>query len=287
MNKHAIGNVVTLSNGTKWTSPFEALATKEDDFYHEDGDKETVKMMGQISWFPYSENDVYQSVVLPYGNGAYQMTIFLPIQGRTIDDVLETLDGHNWNDNDCTREKVWLRMPRFETETEKSLTKILTGLGISRAFDAEEAQFYDMCDNVTDGNNIYISGMKQMAKIKVTEDGTEAAAVTVTTMVVGCAPGVVYIEPKNFFADHPFLYVISEKSSGIILFMGQYLGEDDGSASPAAMADGNNEDTAIDDLQEQKEDCGDTAIYDLYGRKLNNATRRGLYINGSRKYFKK
>ena len=64
--------------------------------------------------------------------------------------------------------------------------------------------------------------MKQVAKIKLDEEGTEAAAVTVVGMLDNAVPDPAW--RTQFVAIHPFLYVISEKSTGAILFIGQYTG---------------------------------------------------------------
>lgn len=66
--------------------------------------------------------------------------------------------------------------------------------------------------------------MKQVARIKLNEEGTEAAAVTVAEMYF---ESTLVSEPQHveFHANRPFLYVISEKSTGAIFFIGQYMGD--------------------------------------------------------------
>ena len=204
-----------------WTQQFNPAYTQRT--YFNNG-KATADMMNQEGEFAYAQNELYQSVVMPYGNGAYQMTVFLPRYGKTLDDVVAKLNGENWTSAGYRDYGVYLMFPRVETETDIRLEQIMSVLGMPSAFVPGEAQFPNLCywgdseDNVKD--DIYIDLMKQVAKIKVNEEGSEAAAVTIIGMKDGAAAG--YAE---FVADRPFLYVISECSTGAIFFIGQYMGE--------------------------------------------------------------
>lgn len=115
-------------------------------------------------------------------------------------------------------ELVNVKLPRIETDTDVKLNEILSALGMPDAFEAYNADFSGFCDSDT-----YIGLMKQVAKIKLDEEGTEAAAVTVVGTYATAYPGY---QPTaiSFNANHPFLYVISENSTGAILFIGQYTG---------------------------------------------------------------
>jgi serpin B len=114
---------------------------------------------------------------------------------------------------------VDVKLPRFETNTNLNLVEIMSRLGMPTAFDPNQAQFDEFCNVPT-----YITLMKQVAKIKLDEEGTEAAAVTVVGMFETAAiedPEPSYVV---FHADHNFLYVISEQSTGAIFFIGKYTG---------------------------------------------------------------
>ena len=192
-----------------WSSPFDAADTREELF----GSGAKVPMMHRpYTSSDYTENELYQAVNLPYGNGAYLMTVFLPRKDKTIDDVLESLNGSNWQVKN-SRCDVDLKLPRFETDTKLELVKIMADLGMPTAFTAA-ADFPYFC-NVP----IYISNMFQVAKIKLDEEGTEAAAVTVIEEKATSMPSM-----AEFHATRPFFYVISEQSTGSIFFMGQYMG---------------------------------------------------------------
>ena len=196
----------------EWTHKFDAAQTKRYQF--DRGNKE-VQMMHQQSEFSYAENNVYQSIVLPYGNKAYQMTVFLPRYSRTIADVLNELNGKNWQQAGYDTYHVNLMLPKFETSTDMRLEDVMKTLGMPNAFMGGYG-FNEVVDD-----NVFIGMMKQVAKIKLDEEGTEASAVTVIELDKNAS------EPRyaEFIADRPFLYVISESSTGAIFFIGQYMGE--------------------------------------------------------------
>ena len=200
------------------TSPFDESRTRYSYF---DGMNRTAMMMMQQNSFQYARTDLYESVVLPYGNGSYQMTIFLPRNGKTLDEVVEVMNGTNWNTADYKGCEVFLGIPRIETDTEQDLEKIMKSLGMGNAFAGHG--FQDFCyfgDNKDNSDQCWISMMRQKAHLKLDEKGTEAAAATVIALFDGYDS-----QYEEFIADHPFLYVISERSTGTIFFIGQYMGE--------------------------------------------------------------
>lgn len=206
-----------------WASPFDEKYT-ENRYFGEDW-KRTAMMMWQANEFLYAENNLYQSVILPYGTGSYQMTIFLPRYGKNLDDVLAALNGKNWNTAAYENYEVYLSMPRIETDTNQDLEDVMESLGMKNAFlKNEDAHgFWDFCywgDDENDSDPCWISLMRQKAHLKLDEKGTEAAAATVIGMTDKAMP-----ESVEFIANRPFIYIISERSTGSIFFIGQYMGE--------------------------------------------------------------
>ena len=198
----------------EWTHKFNAAWTKRCQF---DGGQKEAQIMQQESEFSYTENRVYQSIILPYGNKAYQMTVFLPRWGKTIDDVILELKGKSWDDlqQNYGSSHVYLFLPKFETSTDMRLEDIMASLGMPNAFEGGYG-FNKFCNE-----NVFIGMMKQTAKIKLDEEGSEASAVTVIeTRKDASVP-----KYAEFVADRPFLYMISERSTGAIFFIGQYMGE--------------------------------------------------------------
>ncbi len=211
---------------SEWTTPFDLMPTQKMYF---DGEKATADMMFQNGPYQYAKSEVCQSIKLPYGNGSFLMTVFLPNKGKSIDDVIDFMgykggdEQKNWDPMYYELYNVSLALPRFETDTDQRLEQIMADLGMPRAFNPSEAQFDKFAVNEQQPDaSFYIDFMKQVAKIKVNESGTEAAAVTIIGGKNGGEPDLKFVE---FIADRPFLYVISERSTETILFMGQYTGE--------------------------------------------------------------
>lgn len=232
-----------------WTHHFDKSKTRPMDF---DKGKATADMMFQESDFYYFENELYQSIMLPYGNMAFQMTVFLPQKGKSIDDVLASLDGSNWLSNHYDAAHVKLSFPRFEATTNIRLNDIMASLGMPRVFAYDEIT--EFCDAA-----LHIGLMKQASKIRVDEEGTEAAAVTVVETRKG-------MSNVDFEANRPFLYIINEQSTGSILFIGQYCGETTANITNATTT-------------QYKTD----AIYNLAGQRLITVPEHGIYIKNGKK----
>ena len=225
-----------------WASKFDQNNTREETFAKENGSTE-LPMMHQNVLIQYLNNDIFSAVKIPYGSGLWNMMVLLPEEGKTTDDVInhfatcglsgvEGLICQITEDNIATMKKnyfspyeVDLKLPRFETDSDTDKLDIKDGLvglmkkmGINLAFDSYFAEIPNMCEAP-----VYIAMMRQKAKIKVNEEGSEAAAVTVAGMIEKSAMPMEY--PKaTFHANRPFVYVIQEASSGVILFVGKFTG---------------------------------------------------------------
>ena len=240
-----------------WTNEFDPESTTEEPFNGGDA----VPMMNRLFYddIGYAENDLYQAVNLPYGLGAYSMSIFLPKEGKTVADVLNQMTDESWK-NFSEDYAVDVKLPRFETQTDQDLKEIMSNLGMPTAFIPTYADFPYFCNE-----QIYISLMKQVAKIKVNEQGSEAAAVTIIgEKATSCKPNY-----AAFHATRPFLYLITEQSTGVVFFIGQYMGKLAASASLP-----------------QRTEQSPNAVYNLAGQRLNKASERGIYIRNGRKVVK-
>lgn len=205
-----------------WTYPFKKAWTEERPFYLESGKEKKVWMMEKERKFEYGENDLCQRIRLPYGDGAYSMYVLLPKEGHTVTEVLASLDKEAWNElrsHMYSDTKVNLWLPRFETKYHIKLNDILKDMGMPGSF-ASGADFKAMSLNAD-----YLDFVQQDAIIKVDEEGSEAAAVTSAGMMGATA---IPEPPKiiNFHCDHPFLYMIVERSTGSILFAGEFTGKE-------------------------------------------------------------
>ena len=207
--------------GGEYDPMFESNATKPDDFHLSDGSTIKVDMMRNMRWHQYAEMDGYKVLAIPYAEYKYYMYILLPDE-NDINGLVDKLKTTAWSDilssmkNDA---EVYVRLPKFEIENKYNLSDALQALGVEKAFQRGQAEF-DMMFQPKDGYYYWISKVIQKARIKVSEKGTEAGAVTIVEMP-GESEGP-DDEPKRiyFTADHPFVFVIGEKTSGTILFEG-------------------------------------------------------------------
>ena len=207
-------------NGT-WTDKFDKNNTKKEQFNGYTRDIMYVDMMHRNAKYYYTSNDVYSAVTLPYGSGAYSMTVILPNEGKFISDLTKTLNADTIaslrrNMEECL---VDLKLPRFTTEMKLPLKGIVAKLGAPSMFDATRADFSSFANG-----NVYVSEMLQKAKIEVSEEGTKAAAVTMGMVkLTSMRPQ----EPRrvDFHCDRPFVYMIQDNYTGAILFMGQFTGK--------------------------------------------------------------
>ena len=213
-----------------WQSEFNESATQPDDFTNADGTKCKIEFMNKTEWLSYSETEVAKIVELPYKNaidkfsedGEYLDTEFYDdldvsmylISAESEINVKAILDAAI-NNNQFSRQRIKLSMPKFRIEYESELNDILMAMGIATAFDADKADFTGMFDT----GNMFFSFVLHKTYIDVDEQGTEAAAVTAIGMK---ATSAMPQEPIELKFDKPFHFVIRDNTSGEVLFMGRF-----------------------------------------------------------------
>ena len=207
-------------NGS-WTHQFPKKNTRLENFQGYTRDIKKVDMMHQERKFFYADNNRFAAVELPYGNGQYSMTVLLPNEGVSIDDMMKQLTALEFAKlqqqmSECI---VDLKLPRFSTTTSISLNAPLSALGSKTMFTGS-ADFSGMADA-----GVFVSAMLQKAKIEISEEGTKAAAVTAGVIALTA----LHEQPRHvkFHAKRPFVYTINEKNSNAILFIGQFTGEEE------------------------------------------------------------
>jgi serpin B len=195
-----------------WTQRFDPGRTRDAPFTRLDGSTSTVKMMWQDHVRPRTLWDGGVQVLdLPYGRGAFSMTIVLPPAGASVDSLLASIDESTWRDwmaglHDA---ELTVALPRFRMEWKARLNDELKTLGMGQAFDPDRADFSAMTPQ-----RVFISEVVQKTFVDVNEEGTEAAAATSVGIGVTSAP-------QSFVVDRPFLVAIRERFSGTILFLGR------------------------------------------------------------------
>ena len=195
-----------------WATPFDPALTHEDTF-HGDSNDSQVKFMHNKAYFPYYSGTEGSMVELPYGEeGNFVMDVLMPADGISVDDFVSGLDKELLDklSGSLQTDEVRLTLPSFKAEYEITLNDVLQRLGMKEAF-TSSADFSAMSKD-----NLMISEVKQKTFIEVNEEGSEAAAITsVGMMRTSLGP-----EPFSFTVDRPFVFLIRERTSGTLLFMG-------------------------------------------------------------------
>lgn len=205
----------------KWETPFEKEMTQEKDFSTTQA-KVKAQMMNRQSHFSYAETGDYQAIEIPYENNDLSMVVVLPKPGKMdTAEALLTTGGISGIKQTMTSQLVNLYIPKFKFDTSYNMNDTLSQMGMSTAFNPDKADFTGMYDrSKTNGENLYIGIVIHKAYVDVNEEGTEAAAAT----GVGVFATTAVMEPetpKEFNADHPFIFAIVHNQTGAILFLGK------------------------------------------------------------------
>ncbi len=218
------GTVMMLINAVyfegKWDTPFTEDQTFQGSFYGTD--KESVVDMMHLygEHFAYMDNGEIKGIVLPYDGDNVVMKVFLPTSDDgDINELFDKLSNEEKQklisslDDASNVEIDTLQLPKFTDEQRiNGLDDILKNMGIQSAY-SESADFSKIADGIA------VSSVNHRAKVIVDENGTKAAAETdIMIKETAMMPSE---ETYNFIVDKPFVYVIEDRSTGMILFMGR------------------------------------------------------------------
>ncbi len=218
------GTVMMLINAVyfegKWDTPFTEDQTFQGSFYGTD--KESVVDMMHLygEHFAYMDNGEIKGIVLPYDGDNVVMKVFLPTSDDgDINELFDKLSNEEKQklisslDDASNVEIDTLQLPKFTDEQRiDGLDDILKNMGIQSAY-SESADFSKIADGIA------VSSVNHRAKVIVDENGTKAAAETdIMIKETAMMPSE---ETYNFIVDKPFVYVIEDQSTGMILFMGR------------------------------------------------------------------
>jgi len=212
-------NVMFLINAIyfkgSWRERFNPALTQDGTFHAVGGDQ-TVRLMNRHAKMLYAETATYQAVDLPYGDSAFTMTVVLPKTGTTVESLAASLDAASWQTltSSLHTGDIDLVLPKVRMSWTRGLIPDLKGLGMLVPF-ADGADFTRMS---TRGRELYISSVRQKTFVDINEEGTEAAAVTSTGISLTSAPITTVMR-----VDRPFVFVIRERLSGTVLFMGKVV----------------------------------------------------------------
>lgn len=205
-----IANAMTFEG--KWAKRFESNATTKAKFTNWENKAEECDMMTQSNTVGISSTDDADMLELDYGNGSFVMDVILPKDGSKINDYVAGLSIQYINKlvNGVTpTASVIVRLPKFEAQSTFDLIENLNAIGIKKIFGGGDLS------GITNTNGLAVTQYLQRSCIKVDEEGTK-----VTTVTASKGEYVDYIGGK-FTVNSPFVYMIRERSTGVILAIGK------------------------------------------------------------------
>jgi len=203
-----------------WASKFDPKLTKEQDFSVSPSSTVEVPMMKQenkFSW-AYIETLASSMVEMPYKGDRIVMQVLLPGDRHGLGELEKMLINHNVQElfeKERYETKVMVQLPKFKLEQTIPLTDHLTTLGMKDMFIGGVADF----SGIDGTKQLYVSSVIQKAFIEVNEEGSEAAAATGAVMMMRSMPA----PPEQFVADHPFIFYLRDKTTGMLLFQGRVV----------------------------------------------------------------
>jgi serpin B len=197
----------------KWDQPFDPAKTRPDSFTTAGGASVQTDFMNQTANFGYAETAAGQFLEMRYAGTGIAFDILLPKAGKPLETPTpERLTA--WLGSLQNR-RVKATVPKFRVESEFSLAPALKTLGMKTAF-TTSADF----SGIDGRRDLFLSAVVHKAFVDVAEAGTEAAAATGLSFALASAR----IDPDPVFrADHPFVFLIRDTRSGLILFSGRLM----------------------------------------------------------------
>ena len=196
-----------------WLVQFPKEATEEGKFWKGGEESIDAEFMHVTDNFGYADTGGAQVLRLPYEGDRLSMLAVLPGETGGLERLEAEMSAKQMSEyiEMLEPQDVVVSLPKFETKTKYDLQKRLVDLGMPDVFTA----IADL-SGLSDNGNLYVDRATHDAYVKVNEEGTEAAAVTVISMSESEPPPLPY-----FNADRPFLFAIYDEQSGLILFMGR------------------------------------------------------------------
>lgn len=201
-----------------WQYPFEKEYTEAAEFTALDGSRTEVPMMSIDQKLPAAQVDGANAVELPYVGGDVSMLVVVPPEGEfeSYESAFDAATLHRLVDA-LEEQRGYVKLPRFEFESEFRLEEALSVMGMPDAFERASADFSKMADLSQVGGNLYIDEVYHDTYVAVDEAGTEAAAAT------GAVLNYVSLPPTLLEADRPFLFAIRDRPTGTVLFVGRVV----------------------------------------------------------------
>jgi serpin B len=207
-----------------WAGPFSKGATSPAPFFTGKDEKKDVPTMHQEEHLRFGATDGVKLLELFYKDPAFSMVFVLPDAVDGLPAVEERLDPavlERWIGAMATA-KVVVSLPKLEIAPARplSLADTLSGMGMALAFDRDKADFGGIGRPKDPAERLFLAKVFHKAFVKIDEKGTEAAAAT-AVMAEAAGAAMPVEPPKEFKADHPFLFFLRDTRSGLVLFMGR------------------------------------------------------------------
>lgn len=200
-----------------WASKFLQRATTNRTFNNRYGFSSLVPFMSQRFSVKYAKVDGCQAVDIPYAGDTLSMLVIMPAPGN-FDTFLSSLTSKELGTiiNHLTNKEVAFSMPKFNFTKSSNMKQILINFGMREAFNSASADF----SGIDGKQDLFVGEVSHKAFISVDEDGTEAAAATAIGMLKGGMP-----RPPDLTLtiDHPFIFLIRDRETGSIIFMGKVV----------------------------------------------------------------
>lgn len=206
-----------LAFEAEWSKIYEKYQVRDGNFTKEDGTKQKAEFMYSTEG-TYLEDEKGAGFIKYYKDGKYAFVAMLPNDGVSVSEYVASIDGEAVHTmlSDPINTTVYTAIPKFETEYSVEMSGILNAMGITEAFNPDEADFNGIGTS-TEGP-IYISRVLHKTFISVGEKGTKAGAVTVIEKNDGAAAEP--LEPKEIYLDRPFVYMLIDCENNIPFFIG-------------------------------------------------------------------
>lgn len=209
-----------------WNEKFDTSKTKDDKFFLLNGSSVQVPFMTSNKKQYIRSFDGFKVLELPYKQGEdnrkFSMCFFLPDAKDGLPALVEEFgSASRFIEQHLPYELVKVgnfRIPKFKIGFGFEASRVLKEQGVVLPF--SEGDLTEMGDSDIDGKNLYVSNIFHKSFVEVNEEGTEAAAASASVVRF---KGLVREEKVEFVADHPFLFVIRENLTGVVLFVGQLL----------------------------------------------------------------
>ncbi|MEO0101892.1 MAG: serpin family protein, partial [candidate division WOR-3 bacterium] len=165
--------------------------------------------------FLYLKKENWAAVALPYGKGEMSIYLFLPDTNFPLASLVQWLGGR-WEEvlKEFDEREGEISLPRIHLTYEKSFKEILKRMNMAIAFDPKKADFTGMSGE----GGLFINDVRHKTYLSITEEGTEAAAVTSVEMALTALP-----ERFHLVFNRPFFFAIRDNRTGLILFTGAFF----------------------------------------------------------------